>query len=72
MAVKGSVAQEREARPLRRCAECGEAAGSISAGTGRPLVLDRERQTAGEWRHINCRPTAGPEALEAMLERMGA
>jgi len=71
MAVKESVAQERKdrkARPVRRCAGCGEAAGSISAGTGRPLVLDRE---SGEWRHVNCRPAARPEALEAMMERMG-
>jgi len=68
MAVKESVAQERKGRPVRRCAECGEAAGSISAGTGRPLVLDRE---SGEWRHVNCCQAAGPEALETMLERMG-
>jgi hypothetical protein len=68
MAVRESVAQEQEARPVRRCAGCGEAAGSISAGTGRPLVLDRE---SGEWLHVNCRQATGPEALETMLERMG-
>jgi len=68
MAVRESVAQERKNRPVRRCAECGEAAGSISAGTGRPLVLDRE---SGERRHVNCCQAAGPEALETMLERMG-
>ena len=68
MAVKESVAQERKGRPVRRCAGCGEAAGSISAGTGRPLVLDRE---SGEWLHVNCRPAAGVAALETMLERMG-
>jgi len=68
MAVKESVAQERKGRPVRRCAGCGEAAGSISAGTGRPLVLDRE---SGEWLHVNLRPAAGVAALETMLERMG-
>ena len=27
-------------RPIRFCAKCGERAGSISAGTGRPLMRD--------------------------------
>jgi len=68
MAVRESVAQERKGRPVRRCAACGEAAGSISAGTGRPLVMDRE---SGQWLHVNCRPAAGLGALETMMERMG-
>lgn len=65
-----SVHQEQqgeggEAAARRLCAFCGEPSGSISAGTGRPLVLDRE---SSEWMHVNCRPAVGL----AMLERMGA
>ena len=71
MAVKESVPQDQtqkgEASEATRhtCAHCGELSGSISAGTGRPLLLDKE---TGRWEHVNCRPTVGL----AMLERMGA
>ena len=37
----------------RTCAACGELAGSISAGTGRPVV--RERETGLHY-HVRCRP----------------
>jgi hypothetical protein len=42
-------------RPVRDCEACGERAGSISAGTGRPLVLDRK---TGGFFHLSCRPGA--------------
>jgi hypothetical protein len=42
-------------RPLRTCEACGERVGSISAGTGRPLVLDRK---TGGFFHLSCRPGA--------------
>jgi hypothetical protein len=42
-------------RPVRRCEGCGERAGSISAGTGRPLVLDRK---TGAFFHLSCKPGA--------------
>ncbi len=42
-------------RPVRYCAKCGERAGSISAGTGRPLMRNN---TTGEFFHLNCRPGA--------------
>ncbi len=35
------------------CAACGEPAGSISAGTGRPVIRDRE---SGLYFHVKCRP----------------
>jgi hypothetical protein len=37
----------------RPCAGCGEPAGSISAGTGFPVV--RERST-GRYYHVRCHP----------------
>jgi hypothetical protein len=37
----------------RPCAGCGELAGSISAGTGFPVVRDRE---SGLYYHVRCRP----------------
>ena len=40
-------------KPRRMCAGCGEPSGSISAGTGRPVV--RERET-GRYYHVRCRP----------------
>jgi hypothetical protein len=40
-------------RPLKRCTGCGEPAGSISEGTGAPLVRSRED---GEHYHVNCLP----------------
>ena len=50
----------------RSCEACGEFSGSISAGTGAPLVRDRQ---TGEWFHLRCRPgaTAAAEALLAEL-----
>ena len=57
-------------RPLKHCAECNEAAGSVSRGTGFPLV--RERRTDGLLYHVRCLP--GTRDLDAMwsgLERMG-
>jgi hypothetical protein len=42
-------------RPVRCCEGCGERAGSISAGTGRPLVRDRE---TGGFFHVSCKPGA--------------
>lgn len=41
------------AKTPRPCAGCGELAGSISAGTGYPVV--RERAT-GRYYHVRCRP----------------
>ena len=52
-------------RPRKYCAGCGEAAGSISAGTGAPLVGKR----GGPFYHVDCQPGA-MVGLE-MLERMG-
>ena len=40
-------------KPRRTCAACGEPSGSISAGTGFPVV--RERET-GRYYHVRCRP----------------
>ena len=40
-------------KPRRLCEACGEPSGSISAGTGFPLVRDRG---SGSWFHVNCRP----------------
>jgi hypothetical protein len=44
-----------DTRPVRCCEGCGERAGSISAGTGRPLVRDRE---SGLFFHMSCKPGA--------------
>jgi hypothetical protein len=56
-----------DTRPVRCCEGCGERAGSISAGTGRPLVRDRE---SGLWFHLSCKP--GAMRSGEFLERMGA
>jgi hypothetical protein len=56
-----------DTRPVRRCEGCGERAGSISAGTGRPLVRDRE---SGRFFHLSCKP--GAVRSGEFLERMGA
>ena len=56
-----------DTRPVRRCEGCGERAGSISAGTGRPLVRDRE---SGLYFHLSCKP--GAMRSGEFLERMGA
>ena len=52
-------------RPLLRGLR--ERAGSISAGTGRPLVLDR---TSGRYFHLSCKP--GAMRSGEFLDRMGA
>ncbi len=57
-------------RPRRHCAGCGEPSGSISQGTGFPLVKDR--RSGGHWYHASCLPGIGDvPALLAALERMG-
>jgi hypothetical protein len=57
-------------RQVRCCEACGERAGSISAGTGRPLMLDRP---SGHWFHLSCKPSAaGIGAALAGLSGLGA
>jgi hypothetical protein len=56
-----------DTRPVRCCGGCGERAGSISAGTGRPLVRDK---ASGRWFHLSCKP--GAMRSGEFLERMGA
>ncbi len=57
-------------RPAKRCAGCGEAAGSVSEGTGFPLVKDRH--TDGCLYHVRCLPgTSYLDAVWSSLERMG-
>ena len=56
-----------DTRPVRCCEACGERAGSISAGTGRPLVRDRE---SGLFFHLSCKPGAAHSG--EFLSRMGA
>jgi hypothetical protein len=56
-----------DTRQVRSCEGCGERAGSISAGTGRPLVRDRE---SGLWVHLSCKP--GAMRSGEFLSRMGA
>ena len=54
----------------RCCAGCGEPWGSISEGTGFPLVRDRE---SGQTYHVRCLP--GNLFLDAQwscLERLGS
>ena len=59
-----------DTRPVRCCRGCGERAGSISAGTGRPLVLDK---ASGHWFHLSCKPgAAGIGAALASLSGLGA
>jgi hypothetical protein len=54
-------------RSLKHCTGCGEPAGSISAGTGAPLVRSREN---GEPYHLNCLPgfagVVAPTTVEGM------
>jgi hypothetical protein len=50
-------------RPVRCCEGCGERSGSISAGTGRPLVRDKD---SGHFFHLSCRP--GAVSFGAALE----
>jgi hypothetical protein len=56
-----------DTRPARCCETCGERAGSISAGTGRPLVRDRE---SGLFFHLSCKP--GAMRSGEFLSRIGA
>ncbi len=51
------------AKTPRPCAGCGEPAGSISAGTGYPVV--REHAT-GRYYHVRCRPGT-PSGTAAVL-----
>ena len=51
----------------RSCAACDKPSGSISAGTGFPVVRDRG---TGEWFHVRCRP--GATADVALLTTLGA
>lgn len=57
-------AEKAEAPARRTCSYCGEPSGSISKGTGRPLVID---QKTGEAAHVNCKPCVGIAALERMV-----
>jgi hypothetical protein len=54
-------------RPVRSCEACGERAGSISAGTGRPLMRDN---ASGRFFHLSCKP--GAMRSGEFLSRMGA
>jgi hypothetical protein len=57
-------------RSRKRCARCGEAAGSVSEGTGYPLVKDR--RTDGLLYHVRCLPgTRDLDAVWTGLEWMG-
>jgi hypothetical protein len=57
-------------RPVRSCEGCGERAGSISAGTGRPLMRDN---ASGRFFHLSCKPgAAGIGAALAGLSGVGA
>ena len=61
-----------DTRPVRDCEGCGERAGSISAETGRPLVLDKD---SGHWFHLSCKPGAagiGASFAIASLSGLGA
>jgi hypothetical protein len=59
-----------DTRPVRTCEGCGERAGSISRGTGRPVVRDK---ASGQWFHLTCRPgAAGIGAALASLSGLGA
>ena len=56
-------------RHAKRCAGCGEAAGSVSEGTGYPPVRDRHGD--GGLYHVRCLPgTHDLDAVWSGLERM--
>ena len=55
-----------DTRQVRPCEGCGERAGSISAGTGRPLVRDK---ASGLFFHLLCKP--GAVRSGEFLSRMG-
>jgi hypothetical protein len=65
--LRDGAAKVADAHPVRTCAGCGERAGSISAGTGRPLVRDN---ASGLFFHLSCNP--GAMRSGEFLERMGA
>ena len=59
-----------EVRTARSCTGCGERSGSVSAGTGRPLVLDK---ASGRFFHVSCKPGAvGIDAALAGLSGLRA
>jgi hypothetical protein len=59
-----------DTRPVRSCEGCGEKAGSVSAGTGRPLVGDK---ASGLFFHLSCKPDAvGIDAALAGISGLGA
>ena len=62
--------EEKATRDTRCCAGCGEPSGSISEGTGFPLVRDKE---SGRMYHVRCLPgNAFLDAQWSCLERMGS
>ena len=65
--LRDGAAEVADTRPVRCCEACGERAGSISAGTGRPLVRDK---ASGHWFHLSCKP--GAMRSGEFLSRMGA
>jgi hypothetical protein len=72
MALKKSIRGEirKPTRESGGCAGCGESSGSISEGTGFPLVRDKE---SGRMYHVRCRPgNAFLDAQWSCLERMGS
>ena len=72
MALKTSIRGETR-KPTREpwgCAGCGEPSGSISEGTGFPLVRDKE---SGRMYHLRYLPgNAFLDAQWSCLERMGS
>ncbi len=52
------------AKTPRPCAACGEPAGSLSQGTGRPVVRDR---ATGLYHHVACRPGTSSGAASAVF-----
>ena len=63
-------ATKADTRPVRSCEGCGERAGSVTAGTGRPLVRDN---ASGLFFHLSCKPgAAGIGAALARLSGLGA
>lgn len=51
--------ESRRRRVLHTCSGCGERAGSISKGTGFPLIRDG----ADRWYHVSCKPVTRVEGL---------
>ena len=68
--LRDGVEKGADARPVCSCEGCGEKAGSVSAGTGRPLVRDK---ASGLFFHLSCKPGAvGIDAALAGLSGLGA